>query len=189
VRIAVIAWGSLVWDRRELVVADDFEPTGPLLPIEFCRVSRNGRLTLVIDEAVGTHCATYSALSAFDNISNARGNLQAREGLEHVNGVGFIDLTLGTKSGRAMERHPLAVETITAWANANRYDAAIWTALASNFHEPEKADEPFSVEAAIRYLETRGAKTLDAALTYVRQAPPEVQTPVRAEVKKRWPEG
>jgi hypothetical protein len=29
----------------------------------------------------------------------------------------------------------------------------------------------------------------DAALTYIRRAPPEVQTPVREAVNTRWPEG
>jgi len=42
-KIAVLAWGSLVWDRRDLAVAGNFEPTGPRLPIEFCRVSGDGR--------------------------------------------------------------------------------------------------------------------------------------------------
>ena len=60
-----------------------------------------------------------------------------------------------------MERHPQAVATIKAWAKANGYDAAIWTAVASNFHEPDKAAEPFS----------------------------EVQTPVRPAVNARWPQG
>jgi hypothetical protein len=59
----------------------------------------------------------------------------------------------------------------------------------SNFGEPDKAGKPFSVEAAINYLEALDAPTLDAALRYIRSAPPEVQTPVRAAVIARWPEG
>ena len=47
---AVLAWGSLVWDPRDLQLAAEFAPNGPLLPIEFCRVSDDGRLTLVVDE-------------------------------------------------------------------------------------------------------------------------------------------
>jgi len=70
------------------------------------------------------------------------------------------------------------------------YDAAIWTALASNFHEPGKGGEPFSVTAAIRYLETLerwDAAKFAPALAYIRNAPIEVQTPVRAAVQRRWP--
>jgi hypothetical protein len=51
VRISLLAWGSIVWDRQNLEIVADFEPTGPRLPIEFCRISRDGRLTLVIDES------------------------------------------------------------------------------------------------------------------------------------------
>ena len=88
-----------------------------------------------------------------------------------------------------MERHPKAVATIKAWVQANGFDAAIWTALATNFHEPSKAAEPFSVKTAICYLETLDAQKLSVALGYIRSAPPEVQTPVRAAVNARWPEG
>jgi hypothetical protein len=101
-------------------------------------------------------------------------------------GIGFTVPARGGQSPKAVECHPRAVKIIEAWANAKGFDAAIWTALGSNF--AEKAREPFSVEAAIRFLGTRDGKTLDAALTYIRRAPPEVQTPVREAVNVRWPE-
>lgn len=188
-RIAVLAWGSLVWDRKGLAVADDFKPNGPRLPIEYCRVSGGVRLTLVIDEAFGASCATYSALSAVGDLDAAIENLRLREGMPGVRGVGFVDVASVQHSDGAMERHPQAVAAIKAWALANGYDAAIWTALASNFHEADKAAEPFLVETAICYLEALDAPKLAAALDYIRSAPPEVQTPVRVAVNARWPEG
>jgi len=191
-RIAILAWGSLVWDRRELAIAEDFSPCGPRLPVEFCRVSANGRLTLVIDEAFGASCATYSTLSAIGDLGAAIENLRLREDMPGAKGVGFVDLASGRHSDTAMQRHPQAVAAIKAWAQANGRDAAIWTALACNFDKPEKPPEPFSVEAAIRYLETLEtleAPKLSAALGYIRSAPPEVKTPVRDAVNVRWPEG
>ncbi|RWD10415.1 hypothetical protein [Mesorhizobium sp.] len=196
--IAVLAWGSLVWNHGILATAAEFEPIGPLLPIEFCRVSGDGRLTLVIDEAVGSACTIYAAPSAFDALDHALQNLWKREGREgeelprdirEHGRVGFVDRISGQASAKAIERHPRSVDTIKAWAQENNYDAAIWTALASNFHEPDRAGEPFSVGAAIRYLETLNAPKLSAALGYIRSAPSEVQTPVRAAVNVRWPEG
>jgi hypothetical protein len=86
-----------------------------------------------------------------------------------------------------MERHPRAVETIAAWAAERGWDAVVWTALGSNFYD--RAGEPFSVEAAMRYLDTRDEATRDKALTYIRRAPAVVQTPVRTAVNGRWPEG
>lgn len=187
--IAVLAWGSLVWNRGDLAIATAFQANGPLLSIEFSRVSGNGRLTLVIDEENGASCRTCMAVSALPSLKAAIENLRLREGMPSVKGVGVIDRLTNQRSAKAIERHPDAVEAIDAWAAANGYDAAIWTALASNFHESDKAAEPFSVEAAIRYLEALDAPKLAAALDYIRSAPPEVQTPVRAAVNARWPQG
>ena len=64
-KIAVLAWGSVVWERGVLEVAADFMPNGPHLPVEFCRVSGGERLTLVIDETLGATCPTYAAPSSF----------------------------------------------------------------------------------------------------------------------------
>lgn len=186
-RIAVLAWGSLIWDRRELAIAGEFKPCGPQLLLEFSRVSGDGRLTLVIDEAFGTSCPTYFAESANGDLDTAIENLRLREGMPSAKGVGFVDVAAGDQSDLAFKRHPEAVAAIRTWTQANGFDAAIWTALASNFDEADKAGEPFSVEAAMRYLERLDEAKLGAALRYICSAPPEVQTPVRAAVNARWP--
>jgi hypothetical protein len=190
VKSAVLAWGSLVWDPRELQTAAKFVANGPLLPIEFCRISADGRLTLAIDETFGAVCKTYSALSALESLDAAIDNLRLREGMPNPRAVGFVEPASGRQSDVAIERHPEAVATIAAWAASTGYDAAIWTALKNNFDEWDKGGEPFSVTAAIRYLEALegedGAK-FARALAYIRRAPPEVETPVREEVSRRWP--
>jgi len=189
VKNVVLAWGSLVWDPRDLHAAAKFAPNGPLLPIEFCRISADGRLTLAIDETFGAVCTTYSAPSAFDDLDAAIENLRLREGMPNARAVGFVEPASGRQSDVATQSHPEAVATIGAWAASKGYDAAIWTALESNFDEWGKAGEPFSVTAAIRYLETLEAEEAKfaRALAYIRNAPPEVETPVRDEVAKRWP--
>lgn len=197
-KVAILAWGSLIWAPRDLEIAGSFELIGPYLPIEFCRVSADGRLTLVIDESLGASCITYSVLSAFDDLNRALENLWVREGTQgerlpknvrRHGRIGFVDLLYGNQSESALKRHPKAVADIRRWAQANSCDAVIWTALASNFHEPDKAGEPFSVVSALRYLEMLEAAKLEAALNYIRRAPADAQTPVRAAVNKRWPEG
>ena len=189
-KIAVLAWGPLVRDRGNVRGAAKFAPNGPLLPIEFCRVSGDGRLTLVIDETFGAVCTTYSMPSALDDLYAATEDLRIREEMLYARGIGFVEPASGKSSDVAMRRHPQAVETIMAWAQANGYDAAIWKIVAGNFAEPAKGGEPFSVTAAIRYLEkleARDAANFASALAYIRNAPPEVQTPVREEVDRRWP--
>ena len=189
-KIAILAWGSLVWDPRDLQLAAEFAPNGPLLPIEFCRVSSDGRLTLALDETYGAVCKTYSAPSAIQSLDGAIEDLILREGAPDASEVGFVEPASDQQGDIAMQRHPKAVAAIAAWAASNGYDAAIWTALKSNFDEPDKGGEPFSVTAAIRYLEaleSRDAARFAEALAYIRDAPTEVETPVRDEVNKRWP--
>ena len=197
-KIAIIAWGSLVWELRSLQISTGFVPFGPVLPVEFSRMSWSNRLTLVIDEANGAPCRTYIAQSAHADLDKALLNLWLREGKENETPparvrdsgrVAFVDLTTNTESLRAIERHPVALEAIRSWASATGYDAVIWTALASNFHEEEKAGKPFTVEAAMEYLDGLDKPELAAALHYIWNAPPEVQTPVRAAVTARWPQG
>jgi hypothetical protein len=190
VKSAVLAWGSLVWDPRDLQIAAKFAPDGPLLPIEFCRVSDDGRLTLAIDESFGALCKTYSAPSRLENLDAAIESLRAREGAPNIQAVGFVEPASDRQSEFAMQSHPQVVATIGAWTTAKGYDAAIWSALASNFDDWGKGGEPFSVSAALQYLETLEAEDpakFAAALVYIRKAPPEVETPVREEVSKRWP--
>ncbi len=189
-KIAVLGWGPLVRDRRDARAAAKFAPNGPLLPIEFCRVSGDGRLTLVIDETFGAICTTYSMPSPLDDLYAATDDLRIREDMLYARGIGFVEPASGKSSDVAMQRHPQAVATIIAWTQTNGHDAAIWKIVASNFAEPAKGGEPFSVTAAIRYLEkleAQDAATFASALAYIRNAPPEVQTPVREEVDKRWP--
>ena len=186
-RIAILAWGSLLWDRRDLMLASPFKPDGPSLPVEFSRVSRDRRLTLVIDEERGTPCTTYVASSAHLDLDQAIDNLRRRENMPGSEGVGFVDTIEHTRSDIAWECHPRAVLAIEHWALRYGYRAAIWTTLASNFHEPDKGDGPFSVEAALDYLGALDAGQLDRALQYFRNAPPEIRSPLREAVDRRWP--
>ena len=132
-KIAILAWGSLVWDPRELQTAAKFAADGPLLPIEFCRISADGRLTLAIDEDFGAICKTYSASSALPQprCGDREPSSQRRHG--DTRAVGFVETASGKQSDFAVQSHPQVVATIGAWAESAGYDAAIWTALKSNF--------------------------------------------------------
>jgi len=187
-KIAVLGWGSLLWDPRDLQLATPFALTGPNLPIEFCRVSKNHRLTLVIDETFGTLCQTYAATSAYASLDEALENLRLREGMSTTADAGFVETVGQTRSPLAAERHPHVVETIADWALNAGYDAAIWTALESGFER--QSGEPFSVTAAMRFLEKLEQHEPEAfarALDYIRRAPGATQTPVRETVAARWP--
>lgn len=49
--IAILGWGSLLWRPESLAMTSAWNPDGPLLPLEFARLSGNNTLTLVIHPA------------------------------------------------------------------------------------------------------------------------------------------
>jgi hypothetical protein len=68
-RIAVIGWGSLIWDPRELDRQGRWHTCGPRLPIEFARISKDVRLTLVIVKGADLQ-QTYWVRSGLDTLNS-----------------------------------------------------------------------------------------------------------------------
>ncbi len=176
-KIAILAWGSLVWDPRKLSVVGDAQKDGPILLIEFSRISADKRLTLVIDEKHGTSVASRYYVSADTKLDEAIAHLQEREGIPTAEWVGFVNINTGEVSRAAQTSHPLAVDRIRAWGKNAGFDAVVWTALNSNFQN--EALEPFSPDAAVRYLVALAVDEKAAAIEYIENAPVEVDTPVR----------
>jgi len=177
-KVAILAWGSLVWDPRALRLAGNWMEGGPVLQIEFSRIFDDGRLTLVIDEAHGVDVPTRSALSALDDLDGAITDLQKRERSPVRNRIGFTDIARDLTCERALATHPVACDRIRTWAKQRHLDAVVWTAIGPRFQK--KAGLPFSVDAAAHYLTGLREPTRTLALDYLRKAPPEVVTPVRA---------
>ncbi len=190
-KIAVCSWGSLIWDPRDLLIRGSFVPLGPELPLEFSRISggagRPRRLTLAIDPQDGVPCRSHVAQSAFEHLTEAVENLRLRKGMWSGADVGVLDSPGKTLSPMATARHPKAVLAMKAWLAASDYDAVIWTALPPNFAARSESGTDFSTKEAIQFLETLAPNEQAAALTYVRKAPGEVQTPLRTAVNDRWP--
>lgn len=173
-KIAILGWGSLLWDLR-LEFDEHHEPwqfDGPELPLEFSRVSssRKGALTLVIDEANGATCRSAYALSKRRDPDDAIADLRCREGtvMRRI-GVYFRD---GSRAGK-----PTIPATIPPWADRLGIDVVVWTGLPSNFEEEVK--RPFSVENAIRHLQSLPADVKPDAAEYIWRAPDLVDTPLR----------
>jgi hypothetical protein len=170
-KIAILAWGSLIWDQRELPTLGEWRKGGPVLPIEFSRVSSGGRLTLVIDEKNGVPVKTHYAQSGSAGLSEAIEDLSKREG-SPSHKIGVISKTINNaKAG---------LDTIKAWAVDNKWDAVIWTGLASNFEE--KKHVPFTVENGLVYLSSLAGEEKAEARRYIERAPEEVITPLRRAV-------
>ncbi len=175
--IAILGWGSLVWDKRDLPIVGNWQQGGPVLPIEFSRISSDGRLTLVIDERNGVDVMTRYAHSECANLNGAVESLKKSEETPTVERIGFVDLVSNTERASSRLHHPTACDRIKAWAQAHNWEAIVWTALQSNFKE--KVGEPFSADAAVRYLNHLTGESKRIALEYIQKAPQEVNTPFR----------
>ncbi|WP_338810714.1 hypothetical protein V2V90_20115 [Agrobacterium leguminum] len=174
-RIALLGWGSLIWDVRPEF--DDqhgtWQDDGPVLPLEFSRVSgvtRGRALTLVIDTANGSDCTVKYALSKRRDPEDAIADLRGREGtiLKRI-GFWFAD---------GKRKYEFGVPgAIATWAQERKFDAVIWTALESNFEK--ETGENFSIDAAITHLQSLPPEGKAMAAEYVWRAPSLVNTPLR----------
>ena len=115
-KIAILGWGSLLWDERLEFDKqhEEWQFDGPRLKIEFSRVSRtrNGALTLVLDTKSGNDCQVAYALSTRTNPDDAICDVRSREGTTLRN-VGFYF----ADNSRKQAREELVLKTIQNWAS------------------------------------------------------------------------
>ena len=170
-RIAVLGWGSLISKPDNLNFEGEWQSKGPILPIEFSRRSRDGRLTLVIDTSKGKKLSTQFVVSRFNDLPQAIENLRVREGTSTQN-IGFVNLRNNTYRSRTN-----TFRAIKKWAKEYKFDAVIWTDLPPSFPK-----QPFTVLRAIKYLKSLNPEEAGTARQYIRQAPIDVMTPLRIKL-------
>lgn len=170
--IAILAWGSLMWEVRPEFDEhhEEWSLDGPILKVEFSRISesRQGALTLVIDETHGAEATVAWCLSKRQSVEDAICDLRCREGTM-VKNIGCVRLPADPSASQS----PI----ITAWASGKSLDAVIWTALTSNFQK--KKGTSFSVLAAVEHIKTLDPCGKAKAAEYIWRAPAFVKTPLR----------
>jgi L-arabinose isomerase len=180
VKIAILGWGSLLWDNRPEFDQwhEPWQYDGPTLKLEFSRISesRLNALTLVIDEANGAPTCVAWCLSKRTNPGDGVCDLRCREGTTLRN-IGRIDVAQQAKS----RDHAAVQDAIACWAREKCLDAVVWTALESNFQQ--KTGQQFSVGAALRHLKGLTAEGKAMAAEYVWRAPDFVRTPLRTALE------
>ncbi len=180
-KIAIVGWGSLIWDPRGLPIKCKWRKNGPELPIEFSRISRDGRLTLVIDKNKGGKVKTLYALSKRTNLPDAIADLREREGTVWKN-IEHIDLTEETDSNKNIDKESDIHKKIKKWAEDNEIGAVVWTALLPNFKEQIEKD--YTVDSAIEYLKSLPKNAKENAINYIKRAPKQINTPLRKKVRE-----
>ncbi|XXE30493.1 hypothetical protein J3Q09_14165 [Pseudomonas sp. R4-83] len=170
--IACLGWGSLIWKPDTLPLASEWFMDGPVLPIEFARVSDNGDLTTAIC-ANAPGCKVLWAVLDLDNLDEAREALRIREGVPQDREDGIGSFVVGTN----------AAGIIAEWAIARRLDAVVWTGLPPRFGGVEGLVP--AAEDAIAYLAGLSGEPLENARDYIKQVPPQIDTPYRREIISR----
>ncbi len=175
-RIALLGWGSLLWDKDEEFDERHgrWRSDGPTLKLEFSRISksRGGALTLVIDPENGAETLVRWSLSRRPALGGAVEDLRKRE-KSKLRWIGICSVA-GDRRGRDEK----VLSVIEDWAGEQGLDSVVWTDLPSNFED--ETGERFSVDGAMKYLKTLRGADRESALRYIENAPAFVQTPLRA---------
>ncbi len=176
--IVILGWGSLLWEEHDEFDKqhDEWQFDGPILSLEFCRVSRSRKdaLTLVLDRCNGVSCPVAYSFSKRVSPDEAICDLQCREGTTHEN-IGFCYADGSRKQSRA----EVILESVSNWMAEKQIDVVIWTDLASNFQKKSRSKKPFSIEAAISHIQFLDPEGKYKAAEYVWRAPEFIRTPLR----------
>ena len=181
-RVAILGWGSLLWEGSAFDKwHDDWRYDGPILKLEFSRVSasRLNALTLVIDRDNGQPNRVAWCLSRRDHSVLTHADLQSREGTtaRNIGRILLAQLDLSPTDRSAAD--------IAAWARTQALDAVVWTRLSSNFESATRV--PFSIENAEAYLRNLPSPGKTKAAEYLSQAPEFINTALRTAVQKeKW---
>jgi len=171
--IAFLGWGSLVWKPYGLRTSGTWEKDGRCLPIEFARISKDKRLTLVLYPSA-SKVRTLWARAAYTDLTEAIRNLAEREETTERN-IGYVCITDDRFHCNVTNS---ILPTIKSWAKQKQFDAVVWTDLASNL-------DP-TPENVLKHLRELKGKSLCDAETYVRKAPQQIKTKIRAILEKEF---
>lgn len=177
-RIAVIGWGSLIWDLDDLAPKVEgawMMKAGPVLPFEFSYVSakRIGALAVCLDPENGDDCPTNAILSRASDIHQAAEDLRLRERAPVIENIGAVC----AKTGFARSLLPKVEAAVTEWVEETGAAGAVWTDHDSNY--AAHRGEAFSVAAAVAYLKALTGESLAEAVRYIELAPEATDTKLR----------
>jgi hypothetical protein len=178
VKIAILGWGSLLWDCHKEFddQHEEWRFDGPNLKLEFSRVSesRSNVLTLVIDPTNGKSCRVAYAFSKRKSPDDAICDLRCREGTA-IENIGFFC----ADGSRKYTRDTHVLEDVRTWATEKNIDFVTWTNLESNFEKKSSNKMQFSVQNALLHIQSLDAVSKAKASEYVWRAPNFIDTPLR----------
>ena len=174
-KIAIVGWGSLIWDPRGLDIEPKWHADGPMLPLEFARFSSRERLTLVLVDGTPLQ-QTLWTLSGKATVLDAVSDLRVREV------IWSHDIGRWTRANAKAASCGIDA-VIGPWVESKVLDGAVWTALGPNRRDerPGLADEGERL-AYLKELIASGRAA--AAKEYFERAPAQIATPFRELVRR-----
>lgn len=173
--IACLGWGSLTWEPRGLPVQRYWFEDGPLVPVEFARQSRDGRMTLVILDGARPVRSLWALMDA-QSEEDAREHLREREGIPARNAGKHVGIWPGrTTSG---------IAGLEEWARSRRLDAVVWTALPPKL-ETATGISP-SEDEVLDYVRRLTGARRSVAEQYVRRTPRQIDTAFRRRMEAEF---
>lgn len=182
-KIAILGWGSLVWNPKLLQYNTTFgwQKDGPMLPLEFSRVSKDFRLTIVLEPTAKLVQSLY-AISTNTTIDEAVLNLAVREGSAR-SAIGYYDKHTNETKPKEFKH----IENIKKWLTFHPdIDAVMWTNLNANWKEAGRLKS--KKQDRIEHLKALDGPTKAIAEEYIRKAPIQIATNFRQEIEKelKW---
>ena len=171
--IACVAWGSLVWDSRDLPLQGNWMTDGPLLPVEFARQSDNEQITLVLLPEYPLVRCLWIPLGVPD-LEKAREVLGKCERIPPKMIDQNISHWLGGRGDSTVS------EQIGSWARALQIDAVVWTDLPPKFNG-ERERIP-TREEVVSYLRALPDAMRKRAEHYIRMTPRQIDTEYRRHI-------
>lgn len=163
--IAFLGWGSLIWNPDSLAPhITHWRSDGPLMSVEFCRTSQDGRLTLVEVDCVPPVPVLWTTSLLADSAA-------AAEALRRRERCGLVDINVAFRGEAGTNPE------IEAWMCRTGIDSVVWTGLPAKF-DGRVGHAPSQVQA-LQYLRGLPAEAAYRAEEYVRRAPAQIRTPFR----------
>ncbi|GLR44778.1 hypothetical protein [Mesorhizobium amorphae] len=170
---ACLGWGSLIWNLDGLPIQRHWFEDGPLIRVEFVRQSRNGRVTLVLDENA-------TPIRSMWAIMNASSLVEAREFLRVREGIGEKKAQTDIADWSTGDADPAEILGLSDWAASHKIQSVVWTNLPGTF----AVNGGISVEnQVVAYFRGLTGPAREAAEKYIRYAPRQTDTVYRRRIE------
>ena len=178
--VAVIGWCSLIWEPKDLPLQSKWHANGPVLPLEFARLSNDGCVTLVVHPGEPPQ-PTYWALSSCDDWEQAREDLQKRERCPDIQSIHVL-----TSQGKfhGKDRCAEIMESVSTWLTSKpQINAALWTGLGEGNNWHKRLKQKFAPNLAFSYLSSLEGEEMARARRYIIKAPSRIRTELRKRIE------